>query len=154
MRNNYAFMPPNKKHLYRGVALPSLASDTLSLIVAIDTSGSIREDVLGVFIGEFKSIMQNFPSVAIELLIADAKVHSHHTFIGADNMDFTLKGGGGTDYRPVFDYVEENLPMSTMLLYFTDGDGIFPRIPPPYEVLWALSQSKNKIPFGRKLQIF
>jgi len=154
MRNNYAFMPPNKRHLYRGVALPSLSSDTLSLIVAIDTSGSIREDVLSAFIAEFKFIMQNFPSVAIELLIADAKVHAHHTFMGGDDIDFVLKGGGGTDYRPVFDYVEQNLPMSSMLLYFTDGDGIFPRIPPAYEVLWALSQNKNKVPFGRKVQIF
>ncbi len=153
MRNNYAFMPPNKKHIYRGVALPSLASDTLSLIVAIDTSGSIKEDILGAFIGEFKSIMQNFPSVSIELLIADAKVHSHHSFIGGDEMDFPLKGGGGTDYRPVFEYVDANLPMSSMLLYFTDGEGIFPRIPPPYEVIWALSQKKNKIPFGRPLLI-
>ncbi len=153
MRNNYAFMPPNKKHIYRGVALPSLASDTLSLIVAIDTSGSIKEDVLGAFIGEFKSIMQNFPSVSIELLIADAKVHSHYSFIGGDKMDFALKGGGGTDYRPVFEYVDANLPMSSMLLYFTDGEGIFPRIPPAYEVIWALSQNKNKIPFGRPLLI-
>ena len=153
MRNNYAFMPPNKKHIYRGVALPSLASDTLSLIVAIDTSGSIKEDVLGAFIGEFKSIMQNFPSVSIELLIADAKVHSHYSFIGGDKMEFALKGGGGTDYRPVFEYVDANLPMSSMLLYFTDGEGIFPRIPPAYEVIWALSQNKNKIPFGRPLLI-
>jgi len=154
MRNNYAFMPPNKRHLYRGVALPSLASDTLSLIVAIDTSGSIQEDILGAFIAEFKSIMQNFPSVSIELLIADAKVHNHYTFVGGDKLEFALTGGGGTDYRPVFDYVEQNLPMSSMLLYFTDGEGIFPKIPPAYEVLWALSQNKNKIPFGRKLQIF
>ncbi|WP_304546449.1 vWA domain-containing protein [Sulfurimonas microaerophilic] len=153
MRNNYAFMPPNKKHLYRGVALPSLASDTLSLIVAIDTSGSINESLLGVFKSEFESIMQNFPSIRIELLIVDAKVHHHYTFVGAEELDFKLTGGGGTDYRVVFDYVEQNLPMSTMLLYFTDGEGIFPRIPPSYEVLWALSQNKNKIPFGRKLLI-
>ncbi len=154
MRNNYAFMPPNKKHIYRGVALPSLTSDTLSLIVAIDTSGSIREDILGAFIGEFKSIMQNFPAVSIELLIADAKVHSHHSFMGGEEMDFPLKGGGGTDYRPTFEYIDANIPMSSMLLYFTDGEGIFPRIPPAYEVIWALSQNKNKIPFGRKLVIF
>ncbi len=57
MRNNYAFMPPNKKHIYRGIALPSLASDTLSLVVAIDTSGSIKDELLGAFIEEFKSIM-------------------------------------------------------------------------------------------------
>ncbi len=154
MRNNYAFMPPNKKHIYRGVALPSLTSDTLSLIVAIDTSGSIREDILGAFIGEFKSIMQNFPAVSIELLIADAKVHSHHSFMGGEEMDFPLKGGGGTDYRPTFEYIDANIPMSSMLLYFTDGEGIFPRIPPAYEVIWALSQNKNKIPFGRSLVIF
>lgn len=153
MRNNYAFMPPSKKHIYRGIALPSLSSDTLSLCVAVDTSGSIDDALLGAFMEEFKSIMQNFPSVKIELIIADAKVHSHHTFISGDKMDFSLKGGGGTDYRPTFDYIEANLPMTTMLLYFTDGEGSYPRIPPSYEVLWALSR-KAKVPFGRGLVIF
>lgn len=154
MRNNYAFMPPNKKHIHRGIALPSLTSDTLSLVVAIDTSGSIQEELLGTFIEEFKSIMQNFPSISIELIIADAKVHGHYSFRGGDKLDFPLKGGGGTDYRPVFDFVDSNLPMSSMLLYFTDGQGIFPRIPPAYEVLWALSENKKKIPFGRVLPLF
>ncbi len=153
MRNNYAFMPPNKKHIHRGIALPSLTSDTLSLCVAIDTSGSIDDQLLGAFMEEFKTIMQNFPSVKIELIIADAKVHAHHTFQGGERMDFRLKGGGGTDYRPTFDYVEANLPMTTMLLYFTDGEGSFPRIPPNYEVLWALSRSA-KMPFGRALVVF
>ena len=154
MRNNYAFMPPNKKHLYRGFALPSLTSDTLSLIVAIDTSGSIQEEILGAFIEEFKAIMQNFPAVNIELLIADAKVHAHYSFRGAEDLDFVLKGGGGTDYRPVFEYIDANFPMASMLLYFTDGEGVFPRIPPAYEVLWALSNKKDRIPFGRSLVIF
>ncbi|MFH0709710.1 MAG: VWA-like domain-containing protein [Pseudomonadota bacterium] len=153
MRNNYAFMPPNKKHIHRGIALPSLTSDTLSLCVAVDTSGSIDDQLLGAFMEEFKTIMQNFPSVKIELIIADAKVHAHHTFQGGERMDFALKGGGGTDYRPTFDYVEANLPMTTMLLYFTDGEGSFPRIPPNYEVLWALSR-KAKVPFGRGMVIF
>jgi predicted metal-dependent peptidase len=153
MRNNYAFMPPNKKHIYRGFALPSLSSDTLSLCVAVDTSGSINDELLGAFMQEFTNIMLSFPSVKIELIIADAKVHAHHTFQGGEKMDFTLKGGGGTDYRPTFDYIEANLPMNTMLLYFTDGDGWFPKYPPNYEVLWALSR-KAKVPFGRPLVIF
>ncbi|MGB5868289.1 MAG: VWA-like domain-containing protein, partial [Arcobacteraceae bacterium] len=136
------------------VALPSLTSDTLSLVVAIDTSGSINEELLGGFVSEFKAIMQNFPSISIELIIADAKVHSHHSFMGAEDFDIVLKGGGGTDYRPTFEYIEANIPMSSIVLYFTDGEGIFPRIPPACEVLWALSQNKNKIPFGRKIVIF
>ncbi len=154
IRNNYAFMPPNKKHLYRGFALPSLTSDTLSLIVAIDTSGSIQEEILGAFVEEFKTIMQNFPAVNIELLIADAKIQGVYSFRNAQDIDFALRGGGGTDYRPVFDYIDANFPMSSMLLYFTDGDGIFPRIPPSYEVLWALSNKKDRIPFGRSIVIF
>lgn len=153
MRNNYAFMPPNKKHIWRGVALPSLTSDTLSLCVAVDTSGSIDETLLGAFLSEFKNIMTNFPSIRIELIIADARVHGHYTFQGGEKMDFPIKGGGGTDYRPVFDYIEAELPMTTMLLYFTDGDGWYPKIPPSYEVLWALSR-EHKVPFGRPLVIF
>lgn len=153
MRNNYAFMPPNKKHIHRGFVLPSLTSDTLSLCVAVDTSGSINDALLGAFMEEFKTIMQNFPAVQIELIIADAKVHAHYTFQGGERMDFPLKGGGGTDYRPVFDYIDANLPMNTMLLYFTDGDGWFPKFSPNYEVLWALSR-KAKVPFGRPLVIF
>jgi len=153
MRNNYAFMPPNKKHINRGFVLPSLTSDTLSLCVAVDTSGSINDELLGAFMEEFETIMQNFPAVQIELLIADAKLHAHHTFQGGEKMDFPLKGGGGTDYRPVFEYIDANIPMNTMLLYFTDGDGWFPKFPPSYEVLWALSR-KAKVPFGRPLIIF
>ncbi len=153
MRNNYAFMPPNKKHLWRGFALPSLASDTLSITVAIDTSGSIDEALLGAFMGEFETIMQSFPSIRIELLICDARIHAHHTFYGGDDLHVSLKGGGGTDYRPVFDLIDAELGMSTMLLYFTDGDGIFPRRAPGYEVLWALSR-EAKVPFGRALVIF
>lgn len=153
MRNNYAFMPPNKKHLYRGFALPSLASDTLSLCVAVDSSGSIDEYLLGALMEEFKVIMTNFPAIRIELLICDARIHAHYTFQGGEKLDFKIKGGGGTDYRPVFDYIDANLPMNSMLLYFTDGDGWFPRRPPGYEVIWALSRPA-KVPFGRPLVIF
>ena len=101
-------MPPNKKHIHRGFILPSLSSDTLSLAVAIDTSGSINEELLGAFISEFRNIMQNFPAVQIELIIADAKVHGHYTFQGGEKIDFPIKGGGGTDYRPVFEYIDSS----------------------------------------------
>ena len=96
--------------------------------------------------------MQNFPAVQIELIIADAKVHGHYTFQGGEKLDFPIKGGGGTDYRPVFDYIDSQLPLTTMLLYFTDGDGWYPKRTPSYEVLWALSRP-HKVPFGRPLMI-
>lgn len=150
MKNNYAFMPPNKKMLAHGVILPSLTSDTLSLAVAIDTSGSINDELLAAFMSEFKEIMETFPDVAIDLIIADAKVHGHYTFQGGEKLEYTLKGGGGTDFRPTFEYIDANIQHTSMLLYFTDGDGRFPKWSPNYEVLWALSR-KAKIPWGREL---
>lgn len=150
MKNNYAFMPPNKKMLAHGVILPSLTSDTLSLAVAVDTSGSINDELLAEFMSEFKGIMESFPSVKIELIIADAKVHAHYTFQGGEKLEYTLKGGGGTDFRPTFEYIDANIQHTSMLLYFTDGDGRFPKFSPNYEVIWALSR-KAKIPWGRSL---
>ncbi len=150
MKNNYAFMPPNKKMLAHGVILPSLTSDTLSLAVAVDTSGSINDELLAAFMSEFKAIMESFPDVKIELIIADAKVHAHYTFQGGEKLEYTLKGGGGTDFRPTFEYIDANLQHTSMLLYFTDGDGRFPKWGPNYEVIWALSR-RCKIPFGREL---
>ena len=52
---------------------------------------------------------------------------------------FELRGGGGTDFRPVFSYVEELREKGTFdrlkgLLYFTDGYGIFPAKRPDYDV--------------------
>lgn len=52
--------------------------------------------------------------------------YTHTIVLKVQRINFALKGGGGTDYRPVFDYIDANFPMASMLLYFTDGDGIFP----------------------------
>ena len=55
-------------------------------------------------------------------------------------MDF--KGFGGTDFRPVFDYVNEELAKKTFtnlkgIIYFTDGCGTFPAKKPPYETAFV-----------------
>lgn len=150
---DYTLIPPNKKFLWQGVYLPALQSQSVALCVAIDTSGSINETLLGFFMSEFEAIMEAFPSVSIDLLIADAVVHHHYTFQSGDRLDYKIKGGGGTDFRVVFDYIDEYLPMTTFLLYFTDGEGRFPIQQPMYEVLWALSHPA-RTPFGRVLHLF
>ena len=56
--------------------------------------------------------------------------------------DFTVKGGGGTDFRPAFAYVEQLLREKRFtrlrgLIYFTDGYGIYPAKMPPYETAFV-----------------
>ena len=146
-KTSYRFTPPNMKYLYRGIYLPSLSSDLLRVIVAIDTSGSVDEALLSTFLGEVTSMMQQYPNYEIELITADAKIQSVKTFLPGEPLDYSISGGGGTDFRPVFEYVQMHIDYPTLLIYFTDGEGIFPKEEPPYNVLWVAPEP-IEIPFG------
>ena len=146
-KTTYRFTPPNMKYLYRGIYLPSLSSDLLRVVVAVDTSGSVDETLLGIFLGEVSSMMQQYPNYKIDLITADAKVQSHRTFLPGEMLDYTISGGGGTDFRPVFEYIDSYIDYPTILLYFTDGQGTFPITEPSYDVLWIMPEIID-VPFG------
>jgi len=146
-KSTYSFVPPNMKYLYRGIYLPSLSSDLLRIVIAIDTSGSVDEILLSTFLGEVNSIMQSYPNYEIDLLTADAKIQSHKVFLPGENLDYEVSGGGGTDFRPVFEYIDQQINYPTLLLYFTDGMGTFPEMEPSYDVMWVMPEEKE-VPFG------
>jgi len=151
-KSSYSFMPPNMKYLYRGICLPSLSSDLLRIVVAVDTSGSIDEEMLGVFLSEVSAIMQQYPNYEIDIITADAKVQSHKTYLPGEPLSYEVSGGGGTDFRPVFAYIEREIDYPTLLLYFTDGMGTFPTEEPSYDLLWVMPEAKE-VPFGEVLEL-
>ncbi len=150
--DNYRMMPPSKKLLYSGVYLPSLYSDTLRLAIAIDSSGSVDETLLSIFMSEVEAILIHFSSYIIDLIVCDAKVQSHRQIVSGEKLEVEVKGGGGTDFRPVFTLVEERLETPSLLLYFSDTKGSFPEREPFYEVLW-ISDAEGEVPFGTVLVI-
>ena len=152
-KSSYSFMPPNMKYLYRGICLPSLSSDLLRIIIAVDTSGSVDEEMLGYFLSEVSGIMQQYPNYEIDIITADAKVQSHKTYLPGEPFSYEMSGGGGTDFRPVFEYIERTIDYPTLLLYFTDGMGTFPKEPPAYDVVWVMPEEKS-VPFGEALILF
>ncbi len=65
-------------------------------------------------------------------------------------MGLTVKGRGGTDFRPVFDAVDKmrkegSLPGLEGLIYFTDGDGVYPSKPPDYRTAFVLAGDEGRI---------
>jgi len=151
-RSDYRTLPPSRKLLYMGTYLPSMHSERLQLVIAIDSSGSVDEALLGLFIAEIESLMLHFHDFEIELLVCDANVHSRQTFVSGDKLEYELKGGGATDFRPVFEMIETDYPSTQLLLYFTDLQGRFPENEPFYEVLW-ITPSPSDVPFGREILI-
>jgi predicted metal-dependent peptidase len=150
--SDYVIMPPSKKLLYAGIYLPSATSHHLELAISIDSSGSVDEQLLAQFIAEIESITELFGSYSIELLVCDDRVRSHQRFTNGESIEYSLEGGGGTDFTPVFEYIETQMTPPKLLIYFTDLDGKFPLYEPTYETVWITSHQKE-IPFGRVIVI-
>ena len=150
IRFDYRLLPPNKRYISQGIALPALSGSKAKIVIAIDSSGSVDGSLLAKFLAEVESIMNTYENFEIDLLVADAKVHEHHILYRGDELSYTLKGGGGTNFENTFEYINENIDEVNLLLYFTDGFGKFPEDEAFFETVWVLSD-EIEVPFGRTI---
>lgn len=146
-KDDYVLMPPSKKFLHLGIYLPSCISQRFKLVVAVDSSGSVNEELLNEFLSELDLLMNTLPNYRIDLLVCDDKIRSHKIFYNGDILEAQIRGGGATDFRPVFEFVENELEDVRQLLYFTDIEGVFPNEAPSYDVKW-ISPKESEVPFG------
>lgn len=156
---DFTFSPPDRRFHDADFVLPSLGGEQVELAVAFDTSGSVSPEELKLYLSEVVGLMQQFDHIKLRVLTCDADVHEDVELEGQDIDSFTqqvrFRGGGGTDFRPVFERLKDDRPR--MLVFFTDGYGFFPSQEPDYPVLWVLTPNSieiEQVPFGRvtKLQ--
>ena len=149
-RNDYSWIPPNRRYLHMGLHLPELRTMELpDIAVAIDTSGSVRRAELEAFSAELSAILEDFDTT-VHLIHCDADVSHHEMLTRADlPLRITARGGGGTDFRPVFGHVEEHELAPACLVYLSDMEcNKYPETP-PYPVLWVCTRSIEGVPpFG------
>ncbi len=146
-KDDYLLIPPNKKFIAQGIYLPSTTSQTFRLVIAVDSSGSVDEELLSQFLSEVNFLMSLVSHYQIELIVCDEKIHSHKTFFSGESLEMDIKGGSGTNFRPVFEFIDREFDDVKLLLYFTDLEGKFPQDIPSYEVKW-ISPKENIFPFG------
>ena len=138
------WIPPNRRHVYRKLYLPGTSRQTeIELVIAIDTSGSTFT-YLQQFLDELSAIFRSFGEYHVTVIDCDADISSVKEYSSADGEEFSSEynftGGGGTDLRPPFRYVKDELETPPQcLLYFTDGFGPAPDEAPAYPVLWCLT---------------
>ena len=157
-RNDYRIVPPNKKHLWRGLYLPSLGTPGPEhVLVAVDTSGSMSAETLGQVLKELDQL-RAVSECGLTLLECDAGIQDATTFqpweLSSTRFERrAFRGRGGTDLRPPFDWAHDHLVVRGQrpdaLFYFTDGYGTFPERSPPYPVIWIMPKGgAEKVPFG------
>lgn len=155
-RNNYAWLPPNRRYLAYGLCLPGLHSRELDrVVVAVDTSGSIDDRTLSGFVAEVSSILEEYDT-EIEVVYCDNQVRGS---LRVSRQDLPLRlepsGGGGTDFRPVFAWVAQEGLTPSCLVYLTDLEcRRFPEPAPDYPVLWVQwGEAEYAPPFGEVVRI-
>jgi predicted metal-dependent peptidase len=151
---DYRWCPPNRRFLASGLYLPSLHREGVGrIVVGVDTSGSIGDEELKQFAGEISAISDQAQPEAIHVVYCDAVVNSVREFGPSETITLEPKGGGGTNFRPVFEWVEKNHILPACLIYLTDLDCTkYPASAPNYPVLWV-TDSRRKTPFGETLRV-
>jgi predicted metal-dependent peptidase len=125
--NDYDFLQRDRRFYGSQFFIPAIGGETVKIVVALDTSGSIIDDVLKYFMSEVISICQTFENLEMTVICCDADVKSVGKVYTINDVDkIELSGGGGTSFVPVFEYCEEFLTDFNALIYFTDGYGDFP----------------------------
>lgn len=125
---------------------------TEEFVIVIDTSESCPKRAVLKFLEETYSILKDsesfFRKVNIHILQCDIKVVSDVKITSAQDLEnymseVTIRGGGGTDFRPAFAYIDGMIAAGELnnlkgMLYLTDGCGQFPSMPPSYEAAFVM----------------
>jgi predicted metal-dependent peptidase len=147
-KSDYAWTPPNRRHIARGLYLPSLRSETLGpVVVAVDTSGSIDDATLAAFAAEITALLDEAAPEVTHVVYCDDAIAGTETYQPGDVIDLTPRGGGGTAFRPVFGWITGADVQPVCAIYLTDLDGDDFGPAPDYPVLWV-STEKSRAPFG------
>jgi len=122
----------------------------LRIVIAMDTSGSISQEMLERFISEINAIARSYQS-DITVIQCDAEIHEVEKLRRLKPHIPTIFGRGGTDFRPVFELVNRKPPSPNVLIYLTDLYGSFPSRAPGYPVIWVRTpdSSIDQVPFGK-----
>ena len=154
---SYHWLPPNRRFIGKGLYLPGRRQKMFRGVVALDTSGSTIEELPG-FVCELECLMRSFGKFELTVIECDASI-GNVTVVSSDTRPHDwhkhrFSGGGGTDFTPVFEYIKNKRLTPNVLVFFTDGEGSCPRMPPGYPVLWLLTDNgKPPVPWGVPIKL-
>lgn len=151
LRDHYTFMPPSRRFVHQDIYLPSMyGNDAPKIGFAVDTSGSMGETEMAQAVSEIDEIRRQF-NCPLYLVECDAEVHNGRWLSPSESCPTSFKGGGGTDFTPVFKHLKDKKVPVDIMVYLTDGCGEFGSAP-EVDVLWVTT-THVKPPYGDHVQV-
>lgn len=158
---NYSFRRINKTYAALGACVGTISSPGCGpIFVCIDTSGSISEEMLVQPINETEAILKQMQPERIYQIWCDAEVANVQVLEPDQPLDPKPAGGGGTDFKPAFDWIEKHRAETgeepAACLFFTDGYGGHTPHIPDYPVVWVVcpgGAANETFPFGKVIRL-
>jgi predicted metal-dependent peptidase len=156
IKSDYTWARPSRRSWHMDAILPGMRpGEQIDVVIGIDTSGSITDQDLKIFLSEIKGIMEAYDEYKIHVIGWDTAVHNTAVFT-SDNLEsieaFDPGGGGGTDPHCVWTWLQENDIEPKKLIMFTDFCfyGWSPREVELYcDTVWIIKGNKSAEPeFG------
>lgn len=136
------------------MVMPGVVGTTLEhVVIGMDTSGSIGQGELALFLQKINSIVRVENPVRLTIMQVDARVQDVQELDeGATLPTINVKGRGGTAFQPAFDYVEKMGWTPDCMVYLTDGHAPFDQVIPDYPVIWLITSGVVP-PYGTVIHI-
>ena len=155
---DYSFTRPKRRFLAEDFYLPSLTGQKIgALVVAVDCSGSVDDDLLAAFSAELNAIREDVSPSQIDVIYFDSKVCHTVTFLPDDDFKLESRGGGGTAFSPIFKHIESMPDLPVACIVLTDLECSDYGDAPPYPVLWTcldgVADHYKNTPFGEVLEV-
>ena len=159
-RSDYTWSRPNPRFVDSGLYLPALHSEAIEAIaVIVDSSGSLPAALLAEFWTEIREIASEIRPETLILLQVDTDVREASEHAAHDlPEEIAIRGRGGTDFRPGFQWIAEHGIAPAVCVYFTDMEcSRYPEAEPPFPVLWLNwgepPADWNREPWGERIDI-
>lgn len=156
---DYTYIRPSKRFIAGGLYLPSLHSESLGgLAIGFDTSGSVTDDDCDQIAAEINAIVEDLQPAFVEIAYCDTRVSSIQHFDRGEAIELKPTGGGGTRFKPVFDYFAETGNRYCGMIYFTDMMGNLdeceePEVPMIWADIGGTWSRGLQEPFGVKVEV-
>ncbi len=157
--SDYSFTPPDRRLQDLDFFLPDYnvySKEVRNVFFMVDTSGSISDEMLSVAYEEIKQALEQFNGALTGIIgFFDSCVRKTYQFNDVEDITRVKPvGGGGTDYRSAFEYIN-HYPLGikpTSIVVFTDGEGNYPNsvIANNVPVLWLLTEP-DPAPWGKSV---
>jgi predicted metal-dependent peptidase len=144
LRKDYSYRRPGRRSQSVGWYTPSMPPSMGVPGVYVDTSGSMSRDDLRASLSEIREIIEEC-KIPVRIIFGDADVASELESDDIDEIIAKCSGGGGTDFRPFFQKMQDEPPSGVIV--FSDLDGPFPNEAPSYPVMWVCPGWHKDPPF-------